>query len=70
MPFIQADTILKPMQALTQTVCVTAEEFEHRFAQCQLCDNFDQELSVCKMCGCYMRWKAQLKLAKCPDRKW
>ena len=70
MPFIQADQLLKPLQAIKQTACVSAEEFESRFAVCKQCTGFDSDIETCKHCGCYMPWKAQLKLAKCPDRKW
>lgn len=64
-------TVAKPVEYVLNKVIVLEEpEFKARLSVCEGCDKFQAETSACSMCGCYMNWKAQLKLARCPIGKW
>lgn len=40
-----------------------------RLEVCGGCEYLDQQLS-CQKCGCRMAYKARLKAARCPIKKW
>jgi hypothetical protein len=44
------------------------EEVDRRSSICNGCEEFTG--TTCKKCGCYMKFKTQLKAAKCPLKKW
>lgn len=41
-----------------------------RLAECRSCENFIKITSTCTQCGCFMKFKTQIKNAKCPIGKW
>ena len=46
------------------------ELIEYRLKICNGCASFNKRLAKCKKCGCFMKLKTTLKLAKCPIGKW
>lgn len=46
------------------------ETIEERLAICNTCPALNKRIMKCKKCGCYMRLKSTLQLAKCPIGKW
>jgi len=53
----------KPLQA-------SEEEYNRRKAICKDCPFFVLAHERCSKCGCYMKAKASLQAAKCPENKW
>lgn len=49
---------------------VSEQEFNSRLGHCEQCNEYRADSAKCQLCGCYMRWKAQLQLARCPLGKW
>ena len=43
---------------------------EYRLKICQTCEFFKVNGSRCKKCGCFMKAKTTLEMAKCPVGKW
>ena len=43
---------------------------EYRLKICQACEFFKKNGSRCKKCGCFMKIKTTLEMAKCPVGKW
>lgn len=41
-----------------------------RFAMCSSCEYLYKPTNTCKKCGCFMKIKTTLALAKCPVGKW
>lgn len=46
------------------------QEAEARYEVCKVCPSFVKITKQCKECGCFMRAKVKIKLAKCPLGKW
>lgn len=46
------------------------ELIEQRLDICKQCPWFDKRTVRCRQCGCFMKLKSTLKLAKCPIDKW
>lgn len=46
------------------------EEMERRYAICQECPFFLRGSKRCSRCGCFMKFKTSLEMAKCPEHKW
>jgi hypothetical protein len=44
--------------------------FEKRYSICQECPELIKLTKQCKKCGCFMKVKSRMKLAKCPLGKW
>jgi hypothetical protein len=53
-----------------ERIFVSEEIATSRFSICQSCDQFLLESNRCKMCGCFMKYKTKVNLAKCPAGKW
>ncbi len=43
---------------------------ESRLKICQTCEFFKVNGARCKKCGCFMKAKTTLEMAKCPVGKW
>lgn len=43
---------------------------DERIAICKSCDRLIKLTMQCKECGCFMNFKARLKKASCPIKKW
>lgn len=43
---------------------------QYRLKICQSCEFFKVNGSRCKKCGCFMKIKTTLEMAKCPVGKW
>jgi len=43
---------------------------EYRLKICQSCEFFKVNGSRCKKCGCFMKAKTTLEMARCPIGKW
>ena len=41
-----------------------------RFDECKECDYLVKTTSQCRKCGCFMKVKTRLAMAKCPIGKW
>lgn len=41
-----------------------------RMDHCKSCDEFIKLTQMCSKCGCFMKFKVQMKNAKCPLGKW
>jgi hypothetical protein len=41
-----------------------------RLTICAGCEEFEVETSRCQKCGCHMKGKARMAVAKCPLGKW
>ncbi len=46
------------------------EQKRIRDAICKTCKSYIEEKQICNECKCFMPWKIELKLAKCPLGKW
>jgi len=46
------------------------EDIDHIYSICQGCEFFSKNTKRCKKCGCFMKLKTTLKMAKCPVGKW
>ena len=44
------------------------EEYERRLAVCRECSFLSE--ATCLACGCYAEFRALLKNARCPKKKW
>lgn len=57
-----------------QPVFADDELVKERWDTCTSCEHFDGEGSVipnrCKLCGCMMKAKVKMLMAKCPANKW
>lgn len=45
-------------------------EVKERLAICNECPWLNKRMMKCRQCGCYMKLKSTLQLAKCPIGKW
>ena len=72
---------VKPLEQSTPTVKVwdmlnpniqklSKEQAAPRMTICQECEFFISATASCKKCGCFMKMKTRLPLAKCPVHKW
>ena len=62
--------IQRVIEPLTQRVVLSEADYRARFKICEACEYLQGQHDRCEQCGCFMRFKAQLKLAKCPIGKW
>ena len=62
--------IAKLLEPLTERVMLNEAEYRLRFAHCETCEHLQGEHDRCEQCGCFMRFKAQLRHASCPIGKW
>jgi hypothetical protein len=46
------------------------EEIDRRYAICQTCEFFIADQGRCSKCGCFMKFKSQLRSQHCPEGKW
>ena len=53
-----------------QQVRAQSEEFDRRLQICFECDSYEAESIRCRECGCHLKAKARLSVAKCPLEKW
>lgn len=49
---------------------VSDEEQKLRIAICRECPHFNHVSNRCKKCGCFMKIKTRLIIAKCPLNYW
>jgi len=56
--------------AHTGAVMVTEEEANKRISICEGCEFLDKSVYRCLKCGCMMRFKTKVLVAKCPVGKW
>jgi len=54
----------------SQPVLVSDEAYNARLSICRSCDHLEPKEEQCKLCGCYMKVKAKVTVAYCPDKKW
>ena len=43
---------------------------DERWAECEQCEFLIKPTNSCKKCGCFMKIKTRVSLAKCPIGKW
>jgi len=67
-----AGTALSAMQHVVHTGVVFAPEsvVNSRLAICESCEFLDKNIYRCLKCGCMMKFKAKVEIAKCPIAKW
>ena len=49
---------------------ISDEAAAKRFNICKTCPELIKAISQCKQCGCFMKVKTKLEIAKCPIGKW
>jgi len=49
---------------------ISDEDAAKRFDICKACPELIKLTSQCKQCGCFMKVKTKLEIAKCPLSKW
>lgn len=49
---------------------IPLEAAQKRFDICKSCPELIKLTSQCKQCGCFMKVKTTLEIAKCPLNKW
>lgn len=49
---------------------VPKESFEKRLSICNECEEYDKGGKRCRKCGCFMEYKAKLRIVECPMGKW
>jgi hypothetical protein len=60
-----------PLDMLNPNTKHASEELaDQRFKLCQSCPEFISLTTQCKKCGCFMKAKTKLEMAKCPIGKW
>lgn len=53
-----------------ERVAIAKKRKSDRLAICSECDRLFKPTFTCKECGCFMKVKTGLKIAKCPLGKW
>jgi len=56
--------------ALSAVVFVSEETYNKRMSICEGCEFLDKSIYRCLKCGCMMKAKARVEVAKCPLQKW
>ena len=54
----------------SQPVLVNDDAYNARLEICMECDKLTSDTQMCKLCGCYMKIKAKVTHAHCPEHKW
>ena len=54
----------------TGVVFVSDEKAAERLKICENCEFLDKNIYRCMKCGCMMKAKARVEVAKCPVGKW
>jgi hypothetical protein len=61
MPWDLIDPRIKP---------VPESVYQNRYEICLSCPLLNQKMKTCGLCGCFMKLKATLPNAYCPENKW
>lgn len=59
--------ILEKIKLLPESKKADDDLYHKRLEICKQCDNLDSGL--CLKCGCYVEWRAAVKLSHCPLKK-
>lgn len=51
-------------------IFTSEEKSNARLNICNECEFFAKETARCKKCGCFMKAKVKIEMAKCPIGKW
>ena len=50
---------------LDDEIKVEEEIYQERLSYCEACDKLNE--GICRICGCFVEYRAAIKLKKCPD---
>ncbi|WP_089803272.1 DUF6171 family protein [Halolactibacillus alkaliphilus] len=67
---LEVEALVKD-QLLFETEIVSDSDYEDRITHCLKCDQLDYE-TTCRLCGCFVQFRAKLKMKACPhkNKKW
>lgn len=64
------NSIKDEIKVIKDDLVSSDELYNQRIAECKQCEHYREETYQCRECGCFVPFKAQIKKAQCPLRKW
>lgn len=59
------DNMRTYLQGLDEEIKTEESEYQNRLSQCESCDKLQEGL--CRICGCFVEYRAAIRIKKCPD---
>lgn len=53
------------LDGLDEEIKAEKDVYEERLSHCEGCDKLNE--GICRICGCFVEYRAAIKLKRCPD---